>query len=416
MSRRVLMIAYHYPPVGVSSGVQRTLAFSRYLLDLGWQPIVLTISPCAYERTDEGQLQDIPEGVAVIRAFGRDVARHFALAGHYFDWMALPDRWNSWWLGAVLAGSRLIKEYKPDVIWSTYPIATAHCIASTLSGQSGVPWVADFRDSMVDDSYPAAGLRRSVFKRIESRTLRQASSAVFTTAGTLAMYRDRYPGIEAGKFRVIENGYDEPAFASVMSSVADSKGKRSGPTLLVHSGLLYSSERDPSCFFRAISILLANKLISADTLRIVLRASGEEAQHQATIDELGIQEIVKLEPPISYRDALLEMLNADGLLLFQAENCDHQIPAKLYEYIRARKPIFAMLGLQGETANLLRASGDFTVVSLASVDQIVTGLSEFLASIDAGLLPIASDKVVKSHSRQARTRELVDVFESVLVE
>ena len=39
--RKLLMVAFHYPPIRGSSGVQRTLKFSRYLPSLGWQPIVL---------------------------------------------------------------------------------------------------------------------------------------------------------------------------------------------------------------------------------------------------------------------------------------------------------------------------------------------------------------------------------------
>ena len=46
---RVLMIAYHFPPVAGSSGIQRTLRFVQQLPELGWDPIVLTISPVAYE-------------------------------------------------------------------------------------------------------------------------------------------------------------------------------------------------------------------------------------------------------------------------------------------------------------------------------------------------------------------------------
>ena len=38
--KRVLMIAYHYPPASISSGIQRTLKFSTYLPELGWQPSV----------------------------------------------------------------------------------------------------------------------------------------------------------------------------------------------------------------------------------------------------------------------------------------------------------------------------------------------------------------------------------------
>ena len=43
-TRRVLMIAYHYPPCAISSGQQRTLSFSRHLPESGWEPIVLTVS------------------------------------------------------------------------------------------------------------------------------------------------------------------------------------------------------------------------------------------------------------------------------------------------------------------------------------------------------------------------------------
>src|SRR5690606_24322412 len=46
---RVLMIAFHYPPCGTSSGLQRTLAFTRYLNRYGWMPAVVTASPRAYE-------------------------------------------------------------------------------------------------------------------------------------------------------------------------------------------------------------------------------------------------------------------------------------------------------------------------------------------------------------------------------
>ena len=34
------MVAYHYPPVQGSSGIQRTLKFAGYLPEFGWQPIV----------------------------------------------------------------------------------------------------------------------------------------------------------------------------------------------------------------------------------------------------------------------------------------------------------------------------------------------------------------------------------------
>ena len=47
----------------------------------------------------------------------------------------------------------------------------------------------------------------------------------------------------------------------------------------------------------------------------------------------GIQDLIELAPLVPYEGrAFAEQLAADGLLLFQAANCNHQIPAKLYEY------------------------------------------------------------------------------------
>ena len=144
------MVAFHYPPFRGSSGVQRTLRFSQYLPDFDWQPLVLTADPVAYERQSDDLLGDIRDGTVFERAFARDTARHFSIKGRYPDQLAMPDRWVCWMLGAVPRGWSMIRRFRPDVIWSTYPIATAHRIGAVLHRLSGIPWVADFRDPMVE--------------------------------------------------------------------------------------------------------------------------------------------------------------------------------------------------------------------------------------------------------------------------
>src|SRR6185436_6053035 len=105
--QKVLMIAFHYPPFQGGSGVHRTLKFSRYLPEHGWQPIVLSADPRAYSSTGQEQLAEIADSVIVERAFALDTARHFSLAGRYLRLMALPDQWASWWWGGVLKGLKL---------------------------------------------------------------------------------------------------------------------------------------------------------------------------------------------------------------------------------------------------------------------------------------------------------------------
>lgn len=210
--KKVLMIAYHFPPFQGSSGVHRTARFAQYLPENGFEPIVLTPHPRAYgsagPTTADNGLQD----VAVHPAFCIDTARHLAVQGKYLGWMALPDRWISWWLGAVPLGLRLIRSLRPVFIYSTYPIATAHLIALTLRRVTRVCWIADMRDPMIDAVHPSNRLVRRAHACIESRTVAYATKVICTTPGAAAHYRLKYPAVPPSRFAVIENGYDEESF------------------------------------------------------------------------------------------------------------------------------------------------------------------------------------------------------------
>lgn len=409
--KRVLMIAYHYPPMHGSSGIQRTLKFSRYLPEFGWEPVVLSAHPRAFERTSADQLGEIPASVPVTRGFAVDTARHLAIGGRYPLWLALPDRWISWWLGAVPAGLKLVRRYRPDVIWSTYPIPTAHLIGLTLARLTRIPWVADFRDPMTDVDYPPDPLKRRVYGWIERKSVESCARAVFTTPGTVEMFRARFPEVPAERFAMIENGYDEENFRAAQRSTPAER--RNGPLRLVHSGTLYPSERDPRPFFGALADLSKAGTLSPSDLRIVLRATGHDDYLRTLVDEFGIGALVELAPPISYGAALAEMLDADGLLVLQAANCNQQIPAKLYEYLRARRPILALTDPAGDTAAALRNAGIDTIARLDDSADIARALPVFVERLRAGTAPVAADDRIVACSRRSRSRELATLFDGL---
>lgn len=411
MVKRVLMIAYHFPPLHGSSGMQRTLRFARYLPDHGWEPIILAPSPRAYQQINSGQLADIPQQVHVHRAFALDTARHLTLMGWYPRVLALPDRWVSWWLGAVPAGWYLIKKYKPDVIWSTYPIATAHLIGLTLQRLTGIPWMADFRDPMVQPDYPPHPLTYRAYEYVENKTIAYCSSAVFTTPGTLKDYQARFLRIPAARFHLIENGYDEFSFTSIIRPV--NQAAKTNRLTLLHSGIIYPSERDPTFLFDALSTLLKRNVINADSLHIILRASHHEDYLQSLIDRFEIGTIVSLAPPVSYNEALAEMMAVDGLLILQAANCNNQIPAKLYEYLRAQRPILALTDPAGDTAEKLRSMGVDTIVPLDSKEAIMEELSRFLVLLREGKAPVAPMDKIQSNSREAGAGELASLLDAM---
>jgi glycosyltransferase involved in cell wall biosynthesis len=411
--KKVLMVAFHYPPYEGGSGVHRTLKFSRYLPDHGWQPMVLSAQSKAYPQIGEDQVRQIPPEIIVKRAFALDTARHLSIRGRYLRFMALPDHWISWWIDAVRAGLALVRRERPDILWSTYPIATAHLIGLSLQRMTRLPWVADFRDSMTEDNYPRDPLIRRSYLWIERKTVKYASRLIFTAPSTKQMYLDRYPSLAADRCAVIANGYDEEDFAGILAPPVTANSNGRGVRLL-HAGVIYTDDRDPRAFFRALSRLKLDGVIKAKTVVIDLRASGSEGYYASMLNELKIDDIVRLLPALPHRQALQDCAQADAFLLFQAASCNHQIPAKVYEYMRLGKPILGLTPAEGDTGKLLMEVGGSTVVDLADEEAIYQTIPLFLRSIVNGAGSVPNAAQIFRYSRKHQAAQLATCLSEVL--
>ena len=407
------MVAFHFPPLAGSSGIQRTLRFAAHLPSFGWQPTVLTAHPRAYERTSQDLMSEVAPDVAVERAFALDTRRHLSARGRYPWWLASPDRWTSWRWGAAVSGGRLIRKRRPDVLWSTYPIATAHVIGADLHRRFGLPWVADFRDPMAQDGYPSDPRIWRAFKAIEQHTLGTARWSVFTTPGAARVYENRYPRF-APNIRVLPNGYDEASFAALDGTT--SEPLTPGATTLLHSGVVYPSERDPTRLFEALERLVAAGRFGQARLKVRFRASANDAMLNDLARRHGLQSLVEVLPAIEYREALAEMFRADGLLILQAANCNEQIPAKLYEYLRAGRPILALTDPSGDTAGAVRDAGIGAIARLDSTDDIAAALDEFVDAIRQGRAVLPQASAVARLERREQARDLASLLEEARVQ
>lgn len=401
--RRALLVGYHFPPLAGSSGIQRMLRFVQQLPQFGWEPLVLTAHPIAYERTSPDLLSDIPSGTVVRRAWGLDTARHLSLRGRYLASLARPDRWMTWRYDGIRQGMKLIEQFKPAVLWSTYPIATAHVIGAELQRRSGLPWVADFRDPMAQEGYPRDPVLREAFAAIERRIFAQAASALFTTPGAAQTYRKRFPNA-ASRIGVLENGYDEESFAQAEATLLQTNPLRPGTFTLLHSGIVYPSERDPTALFKALSMLRAAGRLPPARLKVRFRAPVHDALLAERAHSLGVQDCIEIMPPIDYRSALVEMLRADALLVMQAANCNEQIPAKVYEYLRAGRPLLGLADPRGDTADVLRRAGITAIAPLEDAAAIAALLDGVLQTPTVGT--VAAADAARCATRLQRTAEL----------
>jgi len=422
MSKTVLLVAFHFPPVRGSSGVQRTLRFAQHLPSFGWTPVVLTIVPQAYEATGAAAGNELPASLEVHRALGYDARRQLSLFGRYPRALALPDRWATWRFFAVRKGVDIARRRGIDAVWSTFPIATAHQVGLGIARRTGLPWIAEFRDPMWQGDYPPDPRVNALWKRMEVEIFGAAHRVVVTTPGAADEYAARFPSFPRERLRLIQNGFDEETFQRAHATLDEAARQSSGgtggrrPITLLHSGIVYRSERDPSHLFSAIANLKRAGRIDGERLRLVLRASGDDDGYRRDVEQLGIQDVVHLAPGIGYLPALQEMMMADALLLLQASNCNAQVPAKLYEYLRAGRPILALTDPAGDTARTLEAAGAGLIARLDSTGEIEAALLRLLDEVAADSWRRPSATTVARYSRESQASDLAQLLDEVVAE
>ncbi len=407
-TKKVLIIAFYFPP---SSGaaVQRTLKAVEYLPDFGWEPIVLTAKPSAYDALEDSQ--SIPACVAdkTYRTPAWDVYRHLSIKGKHFAWMASIDRWSTWIPGAIREGKRLIKEHKPDLILSTTPIPSANVIASRLAKASNIPWVADYQDPFGYHHYPTPKLKTIALKKIDLSTMKRAKAAIFATDNTKDTYQSAFQTVANCQFYTVENGFDETNWQKLSQHKPGTQSPFSDNKFsLFYSGVLYPNGRDPLPLFKALQQLKASGNISSDTFELVFQGSGDGVNFKAQLLELGINDLVRFAPSVPYLDSLYYMQQAQALVLIQDAVFNLQVPGKLYEYMRTGRPVLTMTPDTSATAHVARHYPGSKISY--TPEAIAKTLTHWITDLPASY----PGESMQQFSRREKTREMATIFNTAI--
>ncbi|WP_269632697.1 polysaccharide deacetylase family protein [Pelomonas sp. BJYL3] len=408
-----LMVAFHFPPQAGSSGVLRSLNFAKILPEAGWDVSLLSASASAYERTSVDLMAQVPPDIRLDRALALDVRRDLSIRGKYPELLAMPDRWSSWFFGGVRRGIRLVRSRQAQLVWSTYPILSAHLIGGMVARWTSRPWIAEFRDPVYHEDWDASRLKRWLLPRLEGWVVRSATCCVVTTDGARQLFERRYPEAR-GRVHVIENGYDEGSFVGAQAQRYDVAPER---LLMLHSGAIYPKERDPSNLFRVMARLRDSGRIEASRLCVRFRAPGADQAIRELAQKFGVEDMVDIAGPVPYRQALQEMMGADLLLVFQGSAFNNQIPAKIYEYLRALRPILALVDCAGITAQRLsqfEGVRNVDVLDEAAIEAaLLQSYDAFVADMAACRQPVRTVEAVSPTSRQHGAWQLAQLMIAV---
>jgi glycosyltransferase involved in cell wall biosynthesis len=407
----VLMVAYHYPPEASSSGMLRTLKFSKYLPQHGWAPHVLTLRESLYPLRDDSLLADIPSSVTVHRTRALDASRHLAVRGRHLAMLGVPDRFVSWLPFGVTRGLRVVRKVGVRALYSTSPQPTAHLIALLLRRATGLPWIADFRDPWIEEGqYPRPGsLRYRVESALEALVVRRATRVTVTTEHFRRDLLARYPDLASDRVVTVFNGYDEDDFTG-LDAIAPG-----GVFDIAHTGSITPEFRDPFPLLRAVAACIDRGLMDRADVQLTFIGGGSWAsspKFAAAAAGLGLAREVRVMDRVTYRASLAQLARSAVLLLLQASDDTRAlIPAKAFEYVRSGRPVLA-LTREGATAELVRSLDAGLVVDPRDTGALETAVAALYRrwKMAPGAPAVVPRGITRFH-RSALTGELAAVLE-----
>lgn len=409
---RVLVTAYYFPPQG-GGGVQRTVKFLKYLPDFGWQPVVLTIKKCGIHLIDDSIKNEVPPSVPVHRTSALVLPQWLPWRVRTFvaRWLLVVDEQLGWFPFAVRRGKRLISHENIRAIYTTSAPYTDHLIGFSLKRQTGLPWIADFRDPWVDNfalTFPskthyrlAAALERQVFLT--------ADRIVVNTERSCEFYQRKYPMLDRGRLIPITNGYDLADFEGI-----EPIGQESNRLVIVHNGSLYGQQQTPLPFLRGLWMALDDGRVFGERIRVRFVGNVNPAIHKI-VEDLTLADVVQLTGYVPHRQSVGYLLGADVLLLILGcgKGSDMVFPAKIFEYLVSGKPILGVVP-PGISADLVQEAQAGVIVNPEDVRAIADQIAALYEAWQQGELKITGNQdVVARYDRRLLTGQLARVLDEV---
>lgn len=424
--KRVLIITYYWPPSG-GAGVQRWLYFTKYLREFGYEPVIYTAENPEYPSIDHSFEKEIPDGIEILKTpikepygiYKKLVGKkkdekinssflsekkkpgpmeQFArfVRGNFF----IPDARKGWIKPSIKYLTAYLQENPVDLIISTGPPHSMHMIALGLKRNTGIKWLADFRDPWTGiDFYNELKLTRwadARHHRLEKEVL-QTADIVTTVGPTLAKELE---AIREASVEVIYNGFEPVKQAEV-------------PTdrfVISHIGSLVPA-RNPKALWKVLGEMVAADEAFRDKLLIRLVGKVDVSAKEA-IEKAGLMDNLEHIPYVEHEEAVRYQCTSTVLLLLinDSPNAKGVLTGKVFEYLASGRPILCIGPVDGDAAEVIQSSKSGTVVDFKDDSGIKLFLDQFKANQNFERNKDSGDEVLV-YSRKSLTKRLVELMD-----
>jgi glycosyltransferase involved in cell wall biosynthesis len=412
---KVLLVTMYFPPAG-GGGVGRPLKLATHLPELGIETHVLAPDdPKWLYRDDE---LAVPQDARVHRVryvgprgrlpaeelHGLDgIDRLLRQAALFSRRLLVPDEFVSWGLTAIPAARRIVQEEGIDVIVTTSPPASLNLIGAAVQQATGIPWVADLRDSVAanpDRNLDKLSVRiKEQAQALVARLVARRAEAVVTVSDAISQEMRE---LGAARVETIPNGCDFDDFEGLEYHPGDR-------FRITHTGTFFG-HRDPRPFLTALA--------STEDDVVARFVGGLRSTDSEFAAELGLRDRVEEISHVPRSSALELQRDSEALLLLlpDAGGRGRTVPSgKIFEYLAAERPILAAVPPDGVAAELVRQAEAGVVVAPDDVAGLTAAIEGLRARWKKGALVNGnlSEELKERLSRRTRSREFADLLRDV---
>ena len=436
--KRVLIITYYWPPTG-GSGVQRWVKFAKYLPSEGWQPVIYTPENPEQLAVDHSLEKEIPSEAEIIKthitepyelykkflrrsghskevvevnpvnAQNKSLAQKAAMwiRGNFFR----PDPRCLWIGPSVRYLKKYLEENPVDLIVSTGPPQSMHMIGLKLAKETGLPWIADFRDPWTKIFYfKHLSMTRATERwhhRMERKVLDNATAVVAVSP----LVQQEFQAMTQTPVELITNGYDECDFPH-----GKDKGAEGGPDkdfVITHTGL-FAADGNPTVLWDVLSEKCAKdedfrkhlkiKLVGKTDIQII--KSLEDAGLKANLIDMGYQ---------PHSIAVEEQRTASLLILPLRKEPEYKavLPGKLFEYLASWRPVLGIGQTDGAMSMILNTTKTGVVLDWNDKNSIGRFIDLCWSNHLKGNLTV-DDADISQFTRRNLTRRMAELFENII--
>lgn len=388
--KNIVLIMYNFPPIGAGRGI----AWTYFLNNISkyYNVDVITIEASKNDPIyNESKLQMISKNYNVYRTqVGRLYELMYAkktvnnsvelkksikskilnFAGNMYKKIIrgciFPDRMIFWNKYAYKEFEKINNEKEISLIITVgFPFST-HILGKKLKKRFGGKLILDYGDpwSFNPSSETTPKWRSLIDYIVERNVISQADFITVTTRKTAEQFRKTFK--LKGNISVIPQGVDTKKYSDKIEN-KNITIKNSKKITLFYSGIFYEDIRNPKEFFYGLSLLTESSL---NGLEIDVIIAGKMEQYVFDlVNGLTFNKNIKISflGNIPLDDVIDYQVSCDFLLYFGNKG-ELQVPGKLYEYIAARRPIFAIAPIYDESCEIIDTLNRGIIVGDVALD------------------------------------------------